>query len=413
LWAGEGRRWWNNFITSDGDFDIGLSIRGIVSDRTPTWEDVAGDVRKNIQKAISGGRFQEIMTAEELTTIENRVLERMRNSASDYAAYALARDELIDSGLFSLQEEEAAALAPGGKLAKGQIPDFIIEQKEIRKATALKLRNLTSAEGAFPNLTEDLFSFSRDTAIGNLSTFDKDIFDSAQAWYYTLLYPTEDTRGPDGKPILGPDGKPITNIVNSVSGAVDWDAREQRLEMWEDIMKERYPSLGEARVKSYRLRLDEHQKKDAPPATGLLIDMQDEIGASGYYDIKRGILEESPDLTEERRKTFDEWEKGTPATRDIMAGNMEWLRKITNRYSAARLKFFAANRRIEPMLMVVSARVIRPTLPDSRLVQNIIQGAGRGSFKINDMVGFLSDVMNGRTSLSDLEGYVIYPKRDT
>ena len=306
----------------------------------------------------------------------------MKSSASDYSQYALKRDDLIDRGLISLQEQEADALAPGGDqsyLAEGQISEFIRLQQDARRKTSLGLRNLTDPYGPFPNLTEDLFSFSRDTALGNLSTFDKDIFDSAQAWYYTLLYPTEDTRGPDGKPILGPDGKQLTNIVNTVSGRVDWDAREQRLEMWEETMKERFPSLSEARIKSYRLRLDEHQKKDAPPVTGLLLDMQDEIGTSGYYDIRKGILEQFPNLTEEQRKSFDKWDDGDPRTKaSEEAKEGRWLKAVISRYSSARLKFFAANRHIEPMLMVVSASEMTPRSPEARRVDNIHEGTRRG-----------------------------------
>jgi len=350
------------------------------------------------------------MTAEELTTIEDRFLERMKNSASDYSKYALMRDERIDKGLLSLQNYEAESLAPGGYLANGQISDFIGEQNERRKTTSLRLRNLTSSEGGFPNLTEELFEFSRDTALGNLSTFDKDIFDSAQAWYYTLLYPGEDAKGPDGKPILGPDGKPITNIVNTESGRVNWDAREQRLEMWEEVMKERFPSLNEARIKSYRLRLEEHQKKDAPPITGLLMDMQDEIGSSGYYDIRKGILEErlskDPVLAEQQRKKFEQWEDAEPKMKGSIEDSTPWMQAIVNRYSSARLKFFVANRHIEPMLMVVSSREMTPRASDSRRIHNVLELVRRGRHKIDDMQGFLVAVMNIRTSPEDIEQYM-------
>jgi len=141
-----------------------------------------------------------------------------------------------------------------------------------------------------------------------------------------------------------------------------------------------------------------------------LMDMQDEIGSSGYYDIRKGILEErlskDPVLAEQQRKKFEQWEDAEPKMKGSIEDSTPWMQAIVNRYSSARLKFFVANRHIEPMLMVVSSREMTPRASDSRRIHNVLELVRRGRHKIDDMQGFLVAVMNIRTSPEDIEQYM-------
>jgi len=135
--------------------------------------------------------------------------------------------------------------------------------------------------------------------------------------------------------------------------------------------------------------------------------MQDEIGGSGYYDIRKGILERflSKDSVqaEQQRKIFEQWEDAHYTTKASLENRHSWLEGITNRYSSERLKFFAANRHIEPMLMVVASRTMRPRYPESIKIHRLLELVRQGHRTIDDMQGFLVAVMNIRTSPEDIE----------
>jgi len=394
IWASMGKDWWHKIVNVDDGFDISLSFAAIGSEKTPTWDQVASDIRKNIQRSVREGKFTEIMTAEELITLENRVKERMEQSATEYSRYAVERDEIIADGFTKLQKAEADFLESGAK----DLGKFMKGMSDIRKATASTLRALTGPHGTFEDIGEELFKFSRDTALGNLSTFDRDVFDSAQSWYYTLLYPGKDEKGPDGKLLRGPDNKPLTTIVTD-GGSVDWDLREQRLEMWEDVMKKQFPALSDTKIKSYRRRLEEHQKRESPPITGMILDLQDAIAESGYYDVRKKGVESwlsryAPGTTAQGMEIYKEWDASDATMRATLENKHRWLGNLRSAMDVWRGPFFRKQPHIDAMLMVLSTRNTQPKTPAGQTVWYIMERNRRNVKPIKDWTGFLSAVRN-------------------
>jgi len=395
IWAGMGEDWWHKAVNTGEGWDISISLRSMFSEKTPTWEQFARDARENISRMTREGRFPEIMEPEEVLALEKRTTERMEQSASEYSQYALKRDARIEEGFNDLLERENEFLGTGGK----DLGKFMIDMTKIRKETASDLRNFTGPDGPFEGIGEKLFKFSRETALGNLSTFDKDIFDSAQAWYYTLLYPGEDEKGPDGKLLRGPDNKPITTIVTA-GGAVDWDLREERLEMWEDVMKNQFPALSDTKIKSYRRRLEEHQERESPPITGMILDLQDAVAESGYYDVRKKEVAEwltqyVPSVAKQGMAVYKEWEDASPRIRATMEQQDAWLGSLGQAMGVWKAEFFKKQPHIYPMLVVISRQGSRPKRSgDALTVWNIMERHSNGLKPIKDWVGFLSAVRN-------------------
>jgi site-specific DNA-cytosine methylase len=383
LWAGLGRKWWDQ---KEGVlFPRSLSFFGHLSEKTPTWNKVASDIQKNLKDMISAGRFSQIMTAEEMKALEVKIQDRMAHSADDYAQYSIARDALVDEELAELQKHEKAWTLTGGT----DVSAFLVKATKIRQNYAERRRDLVGPEGKYKGVSEELFQYSRDTALGNLSAFDADIYDTAQAWYYTILY--EDTELDDGTI--------VPSIVDETTGDVDWDLKEEKLKMWEDQMREQFPSATTQKVLSYRRRIEESQKRDAPPAISILLDMQNDIGESGYYDLREKIADNyiryfGKGKDKQLRQQFEEWDRASQASQKSLEKKYPWLTYVSNALGNERLKFFAKNPHIEAMLQVVSKRPLTPRTTEAIRVYSILEKSRRGIKRIDNMEQFLADVYN-------------------
>jgi hypothetical protein len=416
------------FLSTRRDLGVKLNVFGRNEGDLLTWDQVAGDIRGKIKDMFRDGRLSEFMSPEEFVRFQKQVDQRLESSKAPYSRYAVEKKEIQaqQEETFARLEEvflmggtlELPVIDPQGKPVLGpngrqkmevypvSMGDFGAVRKLASKFMgkySRQRRALTGERGPYEGLVEDLFEWGRQMDLGKLSYADTDIYDAMQAHYYERLYPEE------GMSIVKQDE------------SVDWDLREERVNEWMVEMRERYPNLSEAQVNTYRFRIEDAAKQQAPPAVSLLMDMQDFVGdvpitAGGatYYDLETEIIEDIvrmvPGSEETIRDAYRRWDwAGTRQAKSQIESQHTWLKDVSGR-RAEKLNMALSTRligltpqqrarreRIEGMLVLLGKRgteATPPITPYGSKVYRIVRNHRSGEKKIADIKEFLTDVYN-------------------
>ena len=127
--------------------------------------------------------------------------------------------------------------------------------------------------------------------------------------------------------------------------------------------------------------------------------MQNDIGESGYSDIREKVADDyiqyfGKGKEDQLRKQFKEWDRASQASQKSLEKRYPWLAYGSNALGNERLKFFAKNPHIEAMLQVVSERPLTPRTEEAIRVYSILEKSRRGIKRIDKMEQFLADVYN-------------------
>ena len=360
---------------SKGKWDDGklnLTYKSLIQgERTPHFSDIDKDYQNNIKRLVEEGRFNEILSIEEMANIETRMRERIENSATLFDKYRVQRDKISDDELQTLiDKEDVFAKNPVS------IATFLKNQRNTRKASSEERRKLV--EGEYKEI-EELFKYGRDSALGKLSTVDPDIYDYASATYYDTLF--------------GENG-----IINEY-GVPNWHKKERALKEWSDGLQERYPSLKSTDVLSYMLRIESANKKDSPPITTTLEEMQDLVENSGYYDIENDLLNKYLDRAGAKSdiylQEYDQWKLKVRNDQDrFVEGTAPWIEDFTEELSDMRGVFLDRNRRVEAVLQIISSGDRSPRTSSAKLVDNILLRNEKRPFSITKLNQLFNDLLN-------------------
>ena len=360
---------------SKGKWDDGklnLTYKSLIQgERTPHFSDIDKDYQNNIKRLVEEGRFNEILSIEEMANIETRMRERIENSATLFDKYRVQRDKISDDELQTLiDKEDVFAKNPVS------IATFLKNQRNTRRASSEERRKLV--EGEYKEI-EELFKYGRDSALGKLSTVDPDIYDYASATYYDTLF--------------GENG-----IINEY-GVPNWHKKERALKEWSDGLQERYPSLKNTDVLSYMFRIESANKKDSPPITTTLEEMQDLVENSGYYDIENDLLNKYLDRAGAKSdiylQEYDQWKLKVRNDQDrFVEGTAPWIEDFTEELSDMRGVFLDRNRRVEAVLQIISSGDRSPRTSSAKLVDNILLRNEKRPFSITKLNQLFNDLLN-------------------
>ena len=355
-----------------GDGKLNLTYKSLIQgERTPHFSDIDKDYQNNIKRLVEEGRFNEILSIEEMANIETRMRERIENSATLFDKYRVQRDKISDDELQTLiDKEDVFAKNPVS------IATFLKNQRNTRRASSEEKRKLV--EGEYKEI-EELFKYGRDSALGKLSTVDPDIYDYASATYYDTLF--------------GENG-----IINEY-GVPNWHKKERALKEWSDGLQERYPSLKSTDVLSYMLRIESANKKDSPPITTTLEEMQDLVENSGYYDIENDLLNKYLDRSGAKSdiylQEYDQWKLKVRNDQDrFVEGTAPWIEDFTEELSDMRGVFLDRNRRVEAVLQIISSGDRSPRTSSAKLVDNILLRNEKRPFSITKLNQLFNDLLN-------------------
>ena len=355
-----------------GDGKLNLTYKSLIQgERTPHFSDIDKDYQNNIKRLVEEGRFNEILSIEEMANIETRMRERIENSATLFDKYRVQRDKISDDELQTLiDKEDVFAKNPVS------IATFLKNQRNTRRASSEERRKLV--EGEYKEI-EELFKYGRDSALGKLSTVDPDIYDYASATYYDTLF--------------GENG-----IINEY-GVPNWHKKERALKEWSDGLQERYPSLKSTDVLSYMLRIESANKKDSPPITTTLEEMQDLVENSGYYDIENDLLNKYLDRAGAKSdiylQEYDQWKLKVRNDQDrFVEGTAPWIEDFTEELSDMRGVFLDRNRRVEAVLQIISSGDRSPRTSSAKLVDNILLRNEKRPFSITKLNQLFNDLLN-------------------
>jgi len=404
-WGDAGKKWYENVIGSGGSWDIELSFSNAFSNETPSWDRVASDIQNNMRRRLDEGGFSEVMTADEMLKIEKNVKERVEKSAAEYSRYKVEKDALEADEVAALRKAEDEFIAGGAE-------DFGAYMKTVRatrKAYSEKRRALTDEKvGKYKGVTE-LFNYANATALGNLSTYDADVYHHAQASYYEYLY--EDTRMPDGTV--------IPSIVDDDTSIVDWDLREQKMGLWASAMREKYPNLREDQIARYRMRIEQSTKREAPPIARMLLEGQDYISQTKisedgrtYYELEKNAIQNAMRYTNTKtpmvqaQKIHTQWKNASKPNKVMLEASHGWLKLVSPLERQETARAFRNDTRIEGILVLLGKRGSYQNLQTARAreVYSIWTRhltTGGPHLEGDKLQHFVADVINGE----DLSAY--------
>lgn len=417
-WAEAGGGAWNKY----SNLNVGISARSLIfgtgTNKTPNFDSFASDIQQKALEVIRSGAVPDVMTSEELLTLEGKIDERLQRDASDYTEYSIERDSLINEEEAYLVDAEKAFLegeditftyidpdtgeetTETHKLASGDFGNYLRLLNSIRGNYSSRRRSLVGPEGKYEGVT-DLFDFARKSALGNLSTYDSDIYDFAQGSLYEILYERTSM----------PDGTSLPSIQMAATAEIDWDLKERKVEIWETMMKERYPNLTPAQIDRYRLRIEEDHKRYAPPLGQMLSDMQDFISdqpvdpknpeLGSWYEVEEKIVQDFSQTTrqseEEMLDTWKRWKAaGGNLKKDIEAlPENRWLTRVHSLLSQRRSLLLRRNPQLEGILLFIEKRTAEPVTPRGRQVDRILSLHRRGIKPIENFTELAAAVYNG------------------
>ena len=115
-----------------GDGKLNLTYKSLIQgERTPHFSDIDKDYQNNIKRLVEEGRFNEILSIEEMANIETRMRERIENSATLFDKYRVQRDKISDDELQTLiDKEDVFAKNPVS------IATFLKNQRNTRRASS-------------------------------------------------------------------------------------------------------------------------------------------------------------------------------------------------------------------------------------------------------------------------------------
>ena len=392
--AQHGKEVWDN-----GTLNIS-SLRGILAgERTPDFSDIAKDYQKNIQSMQEEGRFPEFFTPQQWEEVQKQYNDKLYGNRSEYSMYTIKRDSLMDQEQTELANLENAFKQgkiyenpiTGEKIDTGKMQDmstYYNMTRKIRSNYAQTRRNLTDPiNGEFRNLDE-LFKFGRNTALGSVSSADADIYDYGQASYYEKVW--------------GEDGAIMAD------GEVNWEKREIIISRWAEDMKEKYPSLTEADIASYLLRIEKKAKADAPPMQRAMTEMTTYIQEAGYYDIERNTFYDLIDRMNiqgpERQNLITQyarWKIQTPQDKKTLEETVPILREVTRIATEKKKIFRANNSRVDAMLRIVGSSKSKVALSNwGMFVDNVMNANRRKPIPEEKMLSFLYDLLNEEVGYS-------------
>jgi hypothetical protein len=111
----------------------------------------------------------------------------------------------------------------------------------------------------------DIFDYAKQTALGNISSSDKNLFDTVEAMYYDLLY--------GAKSVIGKDTKEM-----------DWDAYEERLKELPAVVSARFPDLNPIEVNTMVYRVQEAGGSEMPPIVEALFKAKSVLSDNKWHD---------------------------------------------------------------------------------------------------------------------------------
>ena len=415
IWESLEGSWWSKLIDEGKNFRMSLSLRsafGLGKEPTPTWEMVADDVRYKLEDMVEKGRFEGIMTAEAIRELKGRMEEAMGARSDDYSRYKVERDKL-DSDEERIIGEMEDGFAEGKDILTYKVPDpdtgkMIQEQQRVPKgdtrayldavnrmrgAFGTRRSNLVGPEGKYKGVT-DLFEFANGTALGNLSTFDSDVYDAAEASYYKLLY----------EPTMY-NGIHLASIVQA-DKTIDWDLRDQKLTIWAEQMKEKFPNKSEEDIQRLRVRVEKARKDKASPIAMVLLEMQDYIRdtvldpvrAPGvtYYDIEKTeaekIIKAYPRLA--TLEQYNIWKSASSKAKKTEEMKNPWLKALKKRTDTMRQVLLSRNPQAASILQAMGSGPADAYNRRALEVKTILQNYRLGRKNIQDMAQFLADVYN-------------------
>jgi hypothetical protein len=351
IWARVGQSWWQGIIDVGDDFRVSVSFTGRLGDKVPTWDRLANDIQKNIDRMIANNTFAQHMTADEKAALADRITERRKASAGEYGQYKLEREAIDLTEIGLLQRIEAAYLgiqknmkADGitytsyeinketGEVEErkekkiihpGDIEAYLKLVREVRKHFSTLKRSLTqpgivndvtkerSGEGKFYGVIDALFA-DQESRLG--SEWDVDIYDAASQLYYDSLYEETD---------VGP------SIVSPSTGIMDWDMRDKKLVEWRKQMAKDFPHLTEGRINRYLWRIEDSTVKDVPKLTESLLEMQKYISRAPmvagktFYELDepaiQRVIRNSPGVDEDTiRREYKSYKAATSGIKKII-----------------------------------------------------------------------------------------------
>jgi hypothetical protein len=350
-WAQGGKEWWKRMINVEEDWGIHIGFRGGLGEPLPKWTQLAHDVQNNIKEMIRSGAFAEIMTAEEMIDLEQRLITRMEQSGGDYAALNLERigiDTLTKGYLDDSEEAYLDAIgdpdqltitwdiydAEAGKWVKEttemRYDDLGLYLKHVRNLlgyASAQRRDLVDpgdgpdklGRGRYAGVTEALFP----KGTRSYSNADFDIYDAVSEMYLEDLYNQtnrENEKDSDGNAVI------LGSIVIGGTGVLDWDTKDKKIEDMHIKLKKQFADLSDERITRFIWRVENSMVKDVPPVAGLLIQMQTFISRAKmalgetYYDTDKQAIE--------ALVTFNKKEGATPEK------DQELRDDITKRYRA-------------------------------------------------------------------------------
>jgi ribosomal protein S30 len=423
IWESLEGSWWSKLIDEGKNFRMSLSLRsamGLGKEPTPTWEMVADDVRYKLEEMVEKGRFTDIMTPQGIRELQVRMEEAMAARSDDYSRYKVDRDKLDadeeriisemeddfnagrDTLTWNVPDPDTGEMIRQERIVhKGDTRAYLDAVNRMRGAFGGRRSNLVGPEGKYRGVT-DLFNFANGTALGTLSTFDSDVYDFAEASYYQVLYePTRD------------NGKTLSSIVLA-DGTIDWDLRDQKLEIWAKRMKEQFPDKSAKEIQGFRVRVEKARKDKASPIAMVLLNMQDYIRdtvldpvrAPGvtYYGIEEAeankIIEAHPRLA--TLADYKTWKNASSKVRSVIESKNPWLKALKTRTDTTRKLLLGRHPQAAAVLKAMGSGPADAYNRKALEVKTILRNHQSGKKNIPDMAQFLADVYN----MEDLDRYL-------